>query len=300
MSWRLAAWIRERIANTMAKHANDIASVREVPMRQTAHELEQTLITTHDKDLDGRRQLQNAGAETDHHSTVPRDPDTSDQRRSTLSVPAWKWDEKNVIRRWDDAVAVYPNNPVVEGHVMVVAIGPSGASVDKRMVYAAELARTMSSANIITSRRGLNSDFGPMHVIPREFGDGLPLWAEGHEAHPLRPLTKENCVFDRIVEGRAPATILRRWKDAIAIVPLNPIAEGKHQLIMPTEHIPNAAADPQAAGAMMAHVVEQTRHMENVDMVTSKGGPATQTIDHEHLHALEREEGDGFVCMTNG
>ncbi len=70
VSWRLAAWIRERIANTMAKHANDIASVREVPIRQTAHELEQTQITKQDKDLDGGRQLQNAGAETDHHSTA--------------------------------------------------------------------------------------------------------------------------------------------------------------------------------------------------------------------------------------
>lgn len=47
--------------------------------------------------------------------------------------------------------------------------------------------------------------------------------------------TNEPCVFCEIIAGRAPATVIRDWPDALAIVPLKPVTDG-HTLVMPKIH----------------------------------------------------------------
>ncbi|MBB0246991.1 HIT domain-containing protein [Streptomyces alkaliphilus] len=103
-----------------------------------------------------------------------------------------------------------------------------------------------------------------------------------------------NCAFCAIVAGTAPATVMRTWPDAIAIVPLNPVVGG-HWLVIPRVHVPDAAADPEVSAAVMRRAAEVIAHTgDDCNLITSVGAPATQTVFHLHLHIVPRETGDGL------
>jgi histidine triad (HIT) family protein len=99
------------------------------------------------------------------------------------------------------------------------------------------------------------------------------------------------CVFCAIVAGDAPATVVHRWPDAIAIVPRGSTIEG-HLLVIPAAHIAHAAQDPVVAGAVMARAAEVAVQPYNI--ITSAGVEATQSVFHLHLHVVPRRAGDGL------
>jgi hypothetical protein len=43
--------------------------------------------------------------------------------------------------------------------------------------------------------------------------------------------------------GEAPAKVVLKWRDEIAIVPLNPVTEG-HVIVLPKDHVQDALTDP--------------------------------------------------------
>ncbi len=105
----------------------------------------------------------------------------------------------------------------------------------------------------------------------------------------------EPCPFCEIVAGRAKATMVADWDDAIAFRPLNPVNPG-HALVVPREHIPNYSFNPSIAAAVFgraAELMQWTKRDSN--LITSKGLSATQTVDHFHVHIVPREPGDGLM-----
>jgi histidine triad (HIT) family protein len=102
---------------------------------------------------------------------------------------------------------------------------------------------------------------------------------------------KAACVFCEIVNGRAPATVVRRWSDAVAIVPLNPVVAG-HTLIIPTTHVRDAWSNPAVSAATMSRAAELAFPPCNI--ITSVGAEATQTVMHLHIHVVPRRSGDGL------
>lgn len=110
-----------------------------------------------------------------------------------------------------------------------------------------------------------------------------------------------NCVFCAIVHGLAPATVVRRWHDAMAIVPLNPVTPG-HVLILPTAHVANFAADPMVSAAAMRRTAELAASLPTGDanVITSMGAAATQTVFHLHIHLVPRHSGDGLALPWTG
>ena len=103
------------------------------------------------------------------------------------------------------------------------------------------------------------------------------------------------CPFCEINEGREPATFVREWSDTIAIVPLNPVTEG-HTLIIPKTHVPDFAADPEVAAATMRRAAELMRWTDRpMNVITSRGREATQSVFHLHLHLVPRTENDGLA-----
>ncbi|MEV8536150.1 HIT family protein [Streptomyces sp. NPDC051211] len=103
----------------------------------------------------------------------------------------------------------------------------------------------------------------------------------------------DNCAFCDIAAGRAPATLVRRWPQVLAIVPLDPLTPG-HLLVLPYEHVPNAGAHPLISAITMAAAAELVADLPSANILTSKGRPATQTVDHLHLHVVPRQEGDSL------
>lgn len=96
-----------------------------------------------------------------------------------------------VIDSWDDAFAIVPLNPVVNGHLLIIPFThvpdftTDPAVSAATMHRAAELAAGMDSYNLITSKGkpATQSVFHlHLHLIPRAENDGLALpWYSGRQ-----------------------------------------------------------------------------------------------------------------------
>ena len=104
------------------------------------------------------------------------------------------------------------------------------------------------------------------------------------------------CPFCEINTGRAPATFVREWSDAFAIVPLNPVVDG-HTLVIPKTHVTDFVADPLVSAATMRRAAELAgdHPAGAMNLITSRGRAATQSVFHLHLHLVPRAENDGLA-----
>lgn len=103
------------------------------------------------------------------------------------------------------------------------------------------------------------------------------------------------CVFCQIVTGEAPATIVREWPGALAFVPLAPVVEG-HTLVIPKRHVPDFAAYADDSAEAMFAAAQLARDMGGpMNLITSKGREATQSVFHLHLHLVPRKADDGLA-----
>lgn len=100
------------------------------------------------------------------------------------------------------------------------------------------------------------------------------------------------CVFCDIVNGSAPAKIVHRWPEAIAIVPLGPVVDG-HLLVIPTTHVRDALEDPEVSAAALRRAAEIAPRPCN--LITNVGREATQSVWHLHWHIVPRAVDDGLA-----
>lgn len=108
-----------------------------------------------------------------------------------------------------------------------------------------------------------------------------------------------DCVFCRIVAGEEPAGIL--WwgglygHQALVIVPLNPVVEG-HVIALPKRHADDFTGDWQATSDAMYAAFQYARQVGgDMNLITSKGVAATQSVFHLHVHLVPRKENDGLA-----
>lgn len=107
----------------------------------------------------------------------------------------------------------------------------------------------------------------------------------------LDDVDASGCPFCLIITGAAPATIVRRWWDAIAIEPLNPVVSG-HVLIIPTRHVADFSEDPEVTAATMRRAAEFAADGGPCNLITSQGVEATQSVFHLHVHLIPRRLDD--------
>lgn len=108
-------------------------------------------------------------------------------------------------------------------------------------------------------------------------------------------MAEEPCPFCEIIAGRAPATIIREWSDALAFVPLNPVVEG-HTLVIPKEHVPDFRHDPDvSADTMWRAALLAQKSDQPMNLITSRGPEATQSVFHLQFHLVPRTKGDGLA-----
>lgn len=131
--------------------------------------------------------------------------------------------------------------------------------------------------------------------------DHEPRWRPGlkigTEPAPSAARAREDlCPFCEINVGRAPATFVHEWSDAIAIVPLNPVVDG-HVLVIPKTHVTDFADNPDVTGATARRAAQLCRNLDLVhaNLITSRGVHATQSVFHLHLHLVPRAAGDGLA-----
>lgn len=109
-----------------------------------------------------------------------------------------------------------------------------------------------------------------------------------------------DCPFCRIVAGDAPATLVREWRETIAIVPLNPIVEG-HTLVIPKTHVEDFTDAAHVTATTMHRAAEHAGGLPGaMNLITSRGVEATQTVFHLHVHLVPRRPGDGIALPWTG
>lgn len=106
------------------------------------------------------------------------------------------------------------------------------------------------------------------------------------------------CVFCEIIAGREPVEWILHpdtWHDAVAFVPLGPVTEG-HCLIVPKVHVKDFAEDPEVYAAVSRRA-SQLMHWtpRPMNVITSLGKEATQSVFHLHVHLVPRVENDGLA-----
>lgn len=101
-----------------------------------------------------------------------------------------------------------------------------------------------------------------------------------------------DCIFCKIVDGSAPATIVHRDERVTAFRDLHPAAP-THILIIPNRHITSInaleTADAETVGHMFV-IAKEIAAKENLSdgyrLISNTGPQAGQTVFHMHLHLL--------------
>jgi len=110
-----------------------------------------------------------------------------------------------------------------------------------------------------------------------------------------------SCPFCQIVRGedRSVETVCEdeNW---VAFFPLDPATPG-HTLIIPRAHISDLWAAPSSlageltsAALRVGKAIQSAISPEGMNLITSAGKAAEQTVFHLHLHVVPRWTQDGF------
>lgn len=108
---------------------------------------------------------------------------------------------------------------------------------------------------------------------------------------------ERDCAFCLVGLGLAEATVVRTWRDAVAIVPSAPVVPGGHWLIVPVWHVTDATPAEMAGITWRAAELmgELGGDGEAFNWIASFGAAATQRIPHLYLDLIRREAGDGLA-----
>lgn len=108
----------------------------------------------------------------------------------------------------------------------------------------------------------------------------------------------DSCVFCAILRGEASADLIAEEDHAVAFMDIRPATRG-HLLVVPRRHAENlldTPADDLTACTLlaqrMAHLVRERLGADGVNLMTSAGRAAWQTVFHLHVHVLPRYAGD--------
>jgi histidine triad (HIT) family protein len=111
----------------------------------------------------------------------------------------------------------------------------------------------------------------------------------------------DSCPFCAIARGDdASAQVICEGASWIAFFPLDPATAG-HTLVVPRRHYPDLwSAGPELAAELMegslrvGRAINDAMQPEGMNLITSSGEAAEQTVFHLHLHLVPRWKRDGF------
>lgn len=109
------------------------------------------------------------------------------------------------------------------------------------------------------------------------------------------------CAFCKIARGEdTSAEIVCEAETWLAFFPRNPATPG-HTLVVPRQHVtdlwevePPLDEDLMAAVIKVGRAIQSALQPEGMNLITSAGKTAEQTVFHLHLHVVPRWKRDGF------
>jgi histidine triad (HIT) family protein len=111
---------------------------------------------------------------------------------------------------------------------------------------------------------------------------------------------KRDCAFCKIVAGDEPARVVYEDGEIIAFFPLEPATRG-HTLVAPKRHVDNVLFLDVGLGStiltavvLLSRAIMGSLNPEGLNVITSVGEVASQTIYHLHFHLVPRWRDDGM------
>lgn len=109
------------------------------------------------------------------------------------------------------------------------------------------------------------------------------------------------CPFCRIIDGSdADAQIVGEGEGWVAFFPLHPATRG-HTLVVPRAHVRDfweagsaVTTDLAIACVAVGRALKDALEPEGMNLITSAGDAAEQTVFHLHLHVVPRWQGDAI------
>ncbi len=114
----------------------------------------------------------------------------------------------------------------------------------------------------------------------------------------LNEASAADCDFCRIAAGSEPAEIVCSAVDWIAFFPIAPATPG-HTLIIPRIHVSDIwelelplAKELMDATLRVGRAVQSAMEPQGMNVISSSGSVAAQSVFHVHIHVVPRWEGD--------
>jgi histidine triad (HIT) family protein len=107
----------------------------------------------------------------------------------------------------------------------------------------------------------------------------------------------DSCIFCRIVQRQAPASIVYEDETVLAFIDIRPLSEG-HTLVIPKDHYETIFDIPEE---LLAHLhiivkrvalaVKKVANADGISIFQQNGAAAGQEMFHFHVHVVPRHEG---------
>jgi histidine triad (HIT) family protein len=108
----------------------------------------------------------------------------------------------------------------------------------------------------------------------------------------------QDCIFCKIIAGELPSTIVDEDERTIAFMDIAPATRG-HALVIPREHSADLLTVPPAdlqavalAAQRLAGRMRERLGADGVNLLSSSGAAAWQTVFHFHVHVIPRYADD--------
>lgn len=116
-----------------------------------------------------------------------------------------------------------------------------------------------------------------------------------------QPSFVADCPFCIIATGvDRKVQLVAEDEDWLAFFPLEPATVG-HTLVIPRNHVPDLWEAPESLGSALTaaairvgRAIEVALQPDGMNLITSAGKTAEQTVFHLHLHLVPRWSDDGF------
>ena len=82
-------------------------------------------------------------------------------------------------------------------------------------------------------------------------------------------------------------------REIIEIEPLNPVVKG-HRIVIPKAHVQDFSENVAVTSSVMEYAATLAKTLGDVNLITSKGKNATQSVFHLHVHLIPRTKDDGL------
>lgn len=109
-----------------------------------------------------------------------------------------------------------------------------------------------------------------------------------------------DCIFCKIIRGEVPCTKVYEDENVLAFLDIGPINKG-HTLVIPKEHYTNILDIDEKALDEVSHVVrrlapivKKVMNADGINIMSSNGKAAGQSVMHSHIHIIPRYEDDGL------